>query len=113
MQPVTPVRTDILLLGAGHAHVEVLRRFAMRPEPGVRLILGEATGIDLERQEVAIPGRPAVPFDLLSIDVGGAPAMPPDAGIPVKPIGGLLDRLAALEAGLPEGARIAVVGGGP
>ena len=28
-----------MLLGAGHAHVEVLRRFAMRPEPGVRLTL--------------------------------------------------------------------------
>ena len=24
-----PIETDILLLGAGHAHVEVLRRFAM------------------------------------------------------------------------------------
>src|SRR5271168_778864 len=39
MQPRGPVETDILLLGAGHAHVEVLRRFAMRPEPGVRLTL--------------------------------------------------------------------------
>src|SRR5919202_2907511 len=37
MQPAVPVRTDIVLLGAGHAHVEVLRRFAMQPEPGVRL----------------------------------------------------------------------------
>ena len=39
MQPSRPVETDIVLLGAGHAHVEVLRRFAMRPEPGVRLTL--------------------------------------------------------------------------
>jgi selenide,water dikinase len=39
MQPVAPVRVDLVLLGAGHAHVEVLRRFAMRPEPGVRLTL--------------------------------------------------------------------------
>lgn len=43
MTPI-PVATDIVLLGAGHAHVEVLRRFAMlrargRPEPGVRLTL--------------------------------------------------------------------------
>src|SRR3954449_3029140 len=39
MQPRGPIHIDIVLLGAGHAHVEVLRRFAMRPEPGVRLTL--------------------------------------------------------------------------
>src|SRR5436305_1322385 len=39
MQPGAPITTDLVLLGAGHAHVEVLRRFAMRPEPGVRLTL--------------------------------------------------------------------------
>ena len=39
MQSYGPIETDILLLGAGHAHVEVLRRFAMKPEPGVRLTL--------------------------------------------------------------------------
>ena len=39
MQSRVPIATDLVLLGAGHAHVEVLRRFAMRPEPGVRLTL--------------------------------------------------------------------------
>ncbi|MCX7383721.1 MAG: selenide, water dikinase SelD [Alphaproteobacteria bacterium] len=34
-----PIQTDIVLLGAGHAHAEVLRQFAMRPMPGVRLTL--------------------------------------------------------------------------
>ncbi len=165
MQPRAPITTDVVLLGAGHAHVEVLRRFAMRPEPGVRLtligrepetpytgmlpglirgdytfdeahidlaplaasagarlILAEATGIDLAARHVAVVGRPAVLFDLLSIDIGGEPAMPFDAGacpralvpgLPVKPIGQFLARLSALEAELPPGARIAVVGGGP
>jgi selenide,water dikinase len=155
MQPRVPIATDIVLLGAGHAHVEVLRRFAMRPEPGVRLtligrepetpytgmlpglirgdytfdeahmdlapiaagasarlILAEATDIDLTAGRVAVTGRPAVPFDLLSIDVGGEPAMPSDAGVAVKPIGRFLARLTALEATLRPGARIAVVGGG-
>jgi selenide,water dikinase len=155
MQPQAPIKTDIVLLGAGHAHVEVLRRFAMRPEPGVRLtligrepetpytgmlpglirgdytfeqahidlaplsawararlILAEATDIDLAARRVAMTGRPDVPFDLLSIDVGGEPAMPQDAGITVKPIGQFLGQLSALESELHSGARIAVVGGG-
>ena len=33
------IESDIVLLGAGHAHLEVLRRFALRPEAGVRLTL--------------------------------------------------------------------------
>src|SRR4051812_26916352 len=39
MQASRPVDTDIVLLGAGHAHLEVLRRFALLPESGVRLTL--------------------------------------------------------------------------
>ncbi len=155
MQPRAPITTDLVLLGAGHAHVEVIRRFAMRPEPGVRitligrepetpytgmlpglirgdytfeqahidlaplaasagarLLLAEATEIDLAARTLAVPGRPDVQFDILSIDIGGEPAMPSGAGLPVKPIGQFLTRLASLEAVLPRGARIAVVGGG-
>lgn len=152
---VRPFSTDVVLLGAGHAHVEVLRRHAMRPQDGVRLtliarephtpysgmlpglirgeydfdaahidcarlaaaagarlVMAEAQAIDLAAGRVRFAGRAGVGFDLLSVDVGGVPAMPPDAGVPVKPIGRFLDRLAALEDTLLPGARIAVVGGG-
>ncbi len=155
MQASHRVETDIVLLGAGHAHLEVLRRFALRPEAGVRLtvisrepetpysgmlpglirgdysfrqthvdlaplaaaasarlIVAEASAIDLEANCVTIPGRPAVEFDLLSVNVGGTPAIPSSAGIGVKPIGRFLDRLHGLEAELSPEARIAVVGGG-
>src|SRR6516162_2275555 len=154
MQPQHPVSTDIVLIGAGHAHVEVLRRAAMRPMPGVRLtliarepqapysgmlpglirgdydfdaahidcaplaaaararlLIAEATAIDLDTRAVAIPGRPEVAFDLLSVDIGGRLEVPPGA-IAVKPIGRFLAQLAELEQRLPEGGRIAVIGGG-
>jgi selenide, water dikinase len=156
MQSSRPIETDIVLLGAGHAHVEVLRRFAMRPQPGVRLsligrepetpysamlpglirgdythqqahidlaplaalanarlIVGAATAFDPDARTVTVAGRPDIPFDLLSVDVGGLPAIPGEAGIAVKPIGVFLDRLYRMEAELPPGVRIAVVGGGP
>ena len=39
MFPSSPIETEIVLVGGGHAHVEVVRRFGMQPEPGVRLTL--------------------------------------------------------------------------
>ncbi len=154
MHTQSPISTDIVLLGAGHAHVEVLRRAAMRPMPGVRLtliarepstpysgmlpglirgdysfdqahidcaqlaaaagarlVLAEATGIDLENRLVTVGGRPDVAFDFLSVDVGGQPRVAA-GGLAVKPIGQFLEQLSTLEARLGAGARVAVVGGG-
>ncbi len=150
------VATDIVLLGAGATHLEVLRRFALRPQRGVRLtlvtpdaetpdpgrlpalvrgdcplseacidlaplavaagarlILAEPTGLDLAGRMLELAGRPPLPFDLLSADLGGVSAVPdpPAACIPFSPPGRYLAQLPALEAALPADARLAVIGG--
>ncbi len=153
---------DLVLVGAGHAHVEVLRQFGMSKQPGVRLTLitrevdtpysgmlpglvagrytfdeahidtgplarfagarlyqDEAIGIDLAESAVLCRGRPPVPFDLLSLDVGSRPntgGVPgaADHAIPVKPIDGFLPRFEQLRARVIEGRsrHILLVGGG-
>lgn len=154
-RPTRPEPRDLILWGAGHAHVDALRRLARRRdaalrvtllarEPhtphagmlpglirgdygfdeahvdlaplaaaaGARLIVAEATGLDLVNRCLTFADRPPLPFGLLSINIGGEPQTPDDAAIPVKPVGRLLARLAEVEPHLYPGARLAIVGAG-
>ncbi len=159
----TPIVKDVVLVGAGHAHVQVLKRFGMKPIPGVRLTLitrevhtpysgmlpgliagvytfdevhidtgplcrfagarlyqSAALGVDTAAKTVICDSRPAVPYDILSIDTGSTPntgSIPgaDEHAIPVKPISRFLARFEALlQRVLQAGGdtRIAVVGGG-
>src|ERR1700722_1265069 len=94
MQPSRPVETDIVLLGAGHAHVEGLRRFAMRPEPGVRLTLigrepetpysGMLPGLirsDYTHAEAHIDLAPLAAMAQARLILAEATAIDPDGGI--------------------------------
>lgn len=152
----------LVLAGGGHAHVHVLRSFAMRPERGVRLTLitphsyalytgmipgvlagqyeiGEAridlrslaaragaafvgdrvTHVDPHRRLLFLGERPPVSYDVVSFDIGSAPAtvdriLPGARIVFVKPIE---EAVAGIERALAqpapeEGRRIVVVGAG-
>jgi selenide, water dikinase len=84
-----------------------------------RFVHAEAVGIDRINKRVILAGAPSVAYDILSIDVGIAPALAAIAGaeraIAVKPIGSFLARFGDLIARCrrPDGPRcIAVIGGG-
>lgn len=164
--PAAPALRDLVLVGGGHAHVEVLRRFGLRPQAGTRLTLivtdslatysgmlpgllaghyrpedaqidlrrlsafagarfyrASASGLDLGRRLVLCDGRPPVPFDLLSLDIGSVPDTASLAGadrfaLPARPAARFLEAWRGLRETVAargrEGLRsdLVVVGGG-
>ena len=162
-QSSTPIVKDLVLVGGGHSHVIVLKRFGMKPMPGVRVTLvcrdvetpysgmlpgliaghygfddvhidlgplarfagarffhDEVVGLDPEARTVSCRGRPPIPYDVLSIDIGSTPYTGDVPGaaehaVPVKPISNFHQRWEALVARVLADDRamaIGVVGAG-
>ena len=134
MQTGHSIIGDLVLVGGGHAQIAVLKAFAMKPLPGLRLtlvtsssrtpysgmlpgyvegvwqdedllidlrhlaaaanarmIVATVTGIDADSKKIYFDDRPALKFDVLSINIGGQPSLAMIDGdtkhaIPVKPI---------------------------
>ena len=117
----TPYSGMLPGLIAGHydfdaVHIDLgpLSQFA-----GARLYHDEVVGLDLAERRVICRGRPPVPYDVLSIDIGVTPALTTtgaaDHAVPVKPITGLVERWERLRDRVranPTALRIGVVGAG-
>jgi len=156
-----PLIKNVVLIGGGHAHALVLRKWAMKPVvgarltminpgatapytgmlpgfvaghyerseldinlvklarfAGARLVFGAVSDIDRAAKTITVAGRPAIPYDLCSLDIGINSAMPEVAGFDAfgtaaKP----LDRFAAawtafVESQTSTQASVAVIGGG-
>jgi selenide,water dikinase len=89
---------------------------------GVRFVAAEVTNLDPQARRLSLADRPAIDYDLVSLDIGSQPELDSVPGarahaVPVKPVADLWQRwqqlelrLAALSTG--SGHHIAVVGGG-
>ena len=120
----TPYSGMLPGLVAGHysfaqTHIDLAR---LCQWAGVRFIAAEVTALDPQQRRLSLLGRPAVDYDLLSIDIGSQPELDSVPGarahaIPVKPVAGLWQRWQELRARVLANAagsdhRVAVVGGG-
>jgi selenide,water dikinase len=71
MQSDTPVVRDLLLIGGGHSHVQVLKHFAMQPPAGVRLTL--VCDADVAPYSGMVPGYIAGHYALDEIQIAMQP----------------------------------------
>jgi selenide,water dikinase len=163
--PITERKSrDLVLIGGGHSHVEVLRNLARDPVAGLRttvisrdllvpysgmlpgyiaghcawsdihidlaplaaaagarLIAGSVSGLNPAERTIVCEDRPAIVYDIASINCGATPALSEirnadRTGIPVKPISQFIphwqDLLERLRDSGNSRFRLAIVGGG-
>jgi selenide,water dikinase len=156
---------EVVLVGGGHSHVQVLKHLAMEPLPDSRLtvvvdrpvavysgmvpgfvagqyraeeleidvvplarrakarvILAPAIGIDPRAKRIEIEGRPSIPYDVASFDIGSTVVGLELPGIreyalPTRPIGRFVQRVDELVDRARDHQdespfRVVVVGGG-
>ena len=160
---MTPIVRDVCLVGGGHSHALLLRRWAMHPLPGVRLTLVSSavqtpysgmlpgliaghysyddihidllrlcawadvrfiedtmTGIDTANRQIYLQRRPALSFDVLSLDTGSTPDLSISGSAqhttPVKPVSNFNARWQHIEKRFADNTEdplsIGVVGSG-
>lgn len=159
-----PLLKNVVLVGGGHAHALLLRKWAMKPLAGAqltvinpgptapytgmlpgfvaghyrrdeldidlvrlarfanaRLVLGSATDLDQEGKTVTVPGRPPIPYDVCSIDIGITSVMPDLPGfvehaLAAKPLGRFANSWTSFveerQASNSTDVSVAVIGGG-
>jgi selenide,water dikinase len=117
--PVAPYTGMLPGLIAGHYRREELMidlvrlaRFA-----GARVILDRATGIDRAARLIHLAGRPPVPYDLASIDIGitsDLPSLPGAAqhAVAAKPLGRYAEAWETFVARAPARPRVVILGAG-
>ncbi len=150
---------ELVLIGAGHAHVQVLRMAAMEPLParvtlvvddpvavysgmipglvagqyapheleidarplarraGIRVIHAAAERIDPARKLVFVQGRPPIPYDVASLNIGSTVAGRDRPGVrehavPTRPIRSLIQQLDRRMQAVSPSPRVVVVGAG-
>lgn len=158
MQMPLPLVKEVALIGGGHTHALLLRRWGMKPIPGARLtlinpaptapytgmlpgfvaghytrdeleidlvklarfadariIFGIVSALDPNAKTVTVPGRPDIPFDYASVDIGISSDMPElpgfaDHAVSAKPLGPFARRWRAFLEG--KAGDVTVIGAG-
>ena len=160
----SPDVKDIVLIGGGHAHALVIRMWAMKPVPGLRLTLispqvhtpysgmlpglvaghysfeqthidlvrvcawakvrfiqASASAIDATNQTITLTDRPAIGYDVCSVDIGSTPNQNIEGceefAVPVKPISQFYRHWQTLQHELlhhkkSNPLKVAIIGGG-
>ncbi|MCB0416843.1 MAG: selenide, water dikinase SelD, partial [Bdellovibrionales bacterium] len=157
------IKNSIVLLGAGNAHLQLVRMWAMSPlaetelclinpewrvpysamVPGaiagiytreqaemdlsalcgvanVRFVSAKARRVEAQAKRLHLEGRPALSYDVLSINIGSQNTLPvgwdlPEFSLAVRPLSRLLDGIDSLEKWIENRqgfAKITVVGAG-